>query len=312
MEPICMSLQKGPVEKYRSDDPHSEKVVSIMELGTLNDLKPDPHVTAKKRLFVGLVMGTSGLVCLFLVLLWVIPYVGLTTIHPVAPWIFGSLVLAAIFFVMWAAMGLVLNILSKKSLPLFKPMRGVTVKLFLPLMTLLGRAVGLSKDKVRSSFIKVNNELVETSGKTYSPDEIILLMPHCLQQSDCDVRLTYDIRNCKRCGKCHITGLLNLSDKYGLYLAIATGGTIARRIVVQRRPKLILAVACERDLSSGIQDSYPLPVYGILNMRPHGPCMNTSVPLDSLEEAIRFFLHPRYIPRETETETPATRKRRHH
>lgn len=307
-----MSLQKGPVEKYRSDDPHSEKVVSIMGLGTLNDLKPDPHVTAKKRLFVGLVMGTSGLVCLFLVLLWVIPYVGLTTIHPVAPWIFGSLVLAAIFFVMWAAMGLVLNILSKKSLPLFKPMRGVTVKLFLPLMTLLGRAVGLSKDKVWSSFIKVNNELVATNGKTYSPDEIILLMPHCLQQSDCDVRLTYDIRNCKRCGKCHITGLLNLSDKYGLYLAIATGGTIARRIVVQRRPKLILAVACERDLSSGIQDSYPLPVYGILNMRPHGPCMNTSVPLDSLEEAIRFFLHPRYIPRETETETPATRKRRHH
>jgi hypothetical protein len=312
MEPICMSLQKASVEKYRSDEPGSEKPVSIMELDTLNDLKPGPQVIAKKRLFVGLVMGTSGLVCLFLVLLWVIPYFGLTTIHPAAPWIFGSLVLAAIFFVMWAAVGLVLNIQSKKSLPFFKPMRGVTVRLFLPLMTLLGRAVGLSKEKVRSSFIKVNNELVATNGKTYSPDEIILLMPHCLQQSDCDVRLTYDTQNCKRCGKCHITGLLNLSDKYGLYLAIATGGSIARRIVVQRRPKLILAVACERDLSSGIQDTYPLPVYGILNMRPHGPCINTSVHLDSLEEAIRFFLHPRYIPRETEPETPSTQKLHHH
>jgi len=79
-------------------------------------------------------------------------------------------------------------------------------------------------------------------------------------------------------------------------MAIATGGTIARRIVVQKRPKLILAVACERDLSSGIQDTYPLPVYGILNERPNGPCLDTLVPLDQMEIALRYFLRMEAAP----------------
>jgi Uncharacterized conserved protein len=70
---------------------------------------------------------------------------------------------------------------------------------------------------------------------------------------------------------------------------VATGGTIARRIVVQHRPSLIIAVACERDLASGIQDTHPLPVYGILNSRPFGPCLDTDVALDRVEWAIKEF-----------------------
>ncbi len=89
-----------------------------------------------------------------------------------------------------------------------------------------------------------------------------------------------------------------MSDRYGIDLAIATGGTIARSIVVRKRPRLILAVACERDLASGIQDIYPLPAFGVVNARPFGPCFNTQVSLDALEEAIRAFLHPRCLPAE--------------
>lgn len=251
---------------------------------------------AKKRLFIGLTLGTCVLLCLLLIMMWIVPYIGLTAISPAFPWIFGILIFSAVLFVIWASFGLVLNIVTGRSLPFFGRMRGVTVTLFLPLMTLLGRALGISKARIRSSFIKVNNELVAAKNGHYAPHELLLLMPHCLQSSKCGIRLTYDINNCKRCGKCPITGLLALSEKYGIHLAIATGGTIARRIVVQQRPKLILAVACERDLASGIQDTYPLPVFGILNRRPFGPCYNTKVPLDHLEEAIRKFLDPSYAP----------------
>jgi len=256
----------------------------------------DQYVNAKKRLFIGLVMGTSALVCFVLVLLWVIPYIGFAAIHPIAPWILGALFLAVVFLVIWSCFGLVLNIISGKTLPFFKRMRGVTVKLFLPLMMLLGRLLGISKEKIRSSFIQVNNELVASTGKTYTPNEILLLMPHCLQNSKCKMRLTYNINNCNRCGKCPINGLLELSEKYGLHLTVATGGTIARRIIVQKRPRLILAVACERDLASGIQDAYPLPVFGVLNYRPLGPCLDTQVSHQRLEDAIRMFLKPDAVP----------------
>jgi hypothetical protein len=264
--------------------------------------------SARKRLFIGLITGTSVLVLLVLAALWVVPYMGLRNIHPLAPVLVGAALAALAVLVAWAALSLVLNILLGRQLPFSRRMRGVTIKLFLPLMTLLGRTLGFSKERIRASFIKVNNELVRSEAGRYKAEDILLLMPHCLQNSRCDMRLTYNIQNCKRCGKCSIKNLIEFSERYGVSLAIATGGTIARRIVVQTRPKLILAVACERDLSSGIQDTYPIPVYGVLNERPHGPCLDTSVCMAHLEAALALFLDEMPSPAgqpEAEPSTPA-------
>ena len=258
--------------------------------------------TAGKGLFLTLVAVTSLFLCLFLLSLWVIPYFGFNAIHPWAKWIAAGLVGSALLVVLWASLGLLIKSTTGKNLPFFNKMRGITIRLFLPVMTLIGRIFGISKNKIRSSFIKVNNDLVLSEAGTFRPEQMLMLMPHCLQNSRCKLRLTYNVRNCKRCGKCSIAGLLELSDKYNIHLAVATGGTIARRIVVERRPKIILAVACQRDLASGIQDTYPLPVYGILNLRPHGPCLDTLVPLDHLEAAIRRFLDPRHYPEPVESE----------
>ncbi|GFK95350.1 hypothetical protein NNJEOMEG_03212 [Fundidesulfovibrio magnetotacticus] len=246
--------------------------------------------SSRKRLFIGLIAATSLAVTTVLALLWIVPTIGLDTIHPWASAVWGGVVALAIVLVGWASLGLALSVAAGRTLPLTKRLRGVTIKLFLPLMIILARLFGISKERVRNSFIKVNNELVLGEGKHYKPHEILLLLPHCLQSSTCGVRLTYDIFNCKRCGLCPVAGLLALTEAYGVHMAIATGGTIARRIVVQKRPRLILAVACERDLASGIQDTYPLPVFGVLNERPKGPCLDTVVPLERLEQALRHFL----------------------
>ena len=298
-----MKPAEDSIEHNRKGESTQESLKPSLVQDPETDKEYLRYASAKKRLFIGLVMGTSALVSMFLVLLWIIPYIGLKEIHPTAPWIFGVLIFTAIFIVAWAAFGLVINIVSGKALPLFKRMRGITVRLFLPLMMLLGRTLGINKEKVWASFIKVNNELVASSGKRYRPSEILLLMPHCLQRSDCTVRLTYGVENCKRCGKCPILGLLDLSLKYGVHMDIATGGTIARRIVVQKHPKIILAVACERDLSSGIQDTYPLPVFGILNDRPFGPCLDTQVSLNRLEAAVQNFLDPEFYPKTGQIES---------
>ena len=245
---------------------------------------------SKKRLFIGLLSGTSLLVVILLALAWAIPYIGLSAIHPLAPWILGAVLLVAGVLVLWSTAALALNILLKRQVLFSRKIRGLTVKCFLPLMILVGKLVGISQERVRASFIRVNNDMVTAEGRTYSPEEILLLMPHCLQNSRCKYRLTYNINNCRRCGECPIAELLNISDEFGVHLAIATGGTIARRIVVQTRPKIILAVACERDLASGIQDTYPLPVFGILNQRPHGPCLDTHVDVVLVRHYLRYFL----------------------
>jgi hypothetical protein len=245
---------------------------------------------SRKRLFIGLLCGTGLTVCALLALLWLIPYLGLANIHPLAPWGLGLFVAAIMTVVLWATFGLAAGIALGRPTLASRHLRGVMAKVLLPLMTIFARLFHISKSRVRASFIKVNNEMVTAEALRHPPDRLLVLLPHCLQSSRCAHRLTYDIKNCQRCGKCPVDGLIALSEHYGVPIAIATGGTIARRIVVQQRPKLILAVACERDLSSGIQDTYPIPVYGVLNERPNGPCLDTRVALPHLELALRHFL----------------------
>ena len=83
---------------------------------------------------------------------------------------------------------------------------------------------------------------------------------------------------------------MKLADEYGFTFFVATGGTLARQIIKEKRPKLVLAIACERDLMSGIQDVYPLPAVGVLNIRPNGPCYNTKVDLDEVKKVLQSVI----------------------
>jgi uncharacterized protein len=150
----------------------------------------------------------------------------------------------------------------------------------------------LSRNKlaVWEGFIKMNNSIVEKSGLNLNPEELLVLLPHCLQNTKCDIRITTDIKNCKDCGICEIGGLKNLLDEYGVKGFVVTGGTLARRIAKEKLPKGIVAVACHHDLAEGISLVYPIPVYGVLNDRPEGPCLNTHVDLKKIRDGIKVFL----------------------
>ncbi len=152
---------------------------------------------------------------------------------------------------------------------------------------LVGAFFRKRKESLQRVVIGLNNRLVRREHP--KTKKILLLLPHCLQTSECTIRLTHNIYNCERCGRCEIRDLIGLAEDNGLNLFVATGGTIARKIVMEARPEAIVAVACERDLSSGLVDTYPIPVLGVSNERPFGPCFNTSVDLGKVKEAIRFF-----------------------
>jgi hypothetical protein len=149
----------------------------------------------------------------------------------------------------------------------------------------------LKIEKVEQSYIEIKNFLFNKNIKRYAPQDILILSPHCIQNSNCKFKVTYDIDNCRRCGKCQINDLVNFKEKYGVNVAVATGGTMARKVVKDTRPKVIIAIACERDLTSGMQDVKKIPVYGIINDRPNGPCFNTRVDVSKIEKAIKKLLN---------------------
>jgi hypothetical protein len=241
-----------------------------------------------KRLFLSLLLAVGAILAMGGLGVWLLP-----SLHPgVEFWLpaFLGALLGSLAFLLWSGIAiLVFATLFERDLPGTRRFRGLLLKgFFYPLVT-VARAVGVHKERVERSFIAVNNQLVLRSVRKIRPDRILILLPHCLQIDACEVRITRDIRNCQSCGRCPIAGLLELGERYNVHLSVATGGTIARRIIVEQRPQLIIAVACERDLTSGIHDAHPLPVYGILNDRPHGPCFNTRVDLTEVERALERF-----------------------
>ena len=252
---------------------------------------PKTSVTPpRKRLFVSLMGITCLIVVAIIFLAWWIPNRGLANIHPNLPHIVGIIMVVLSGAAILGTGLLVLTTALGKDIFLTRFMRLVVIKFLLPVIEFVGRVIGLDKDNIRQSFIAMNNSLVTSQRMKVRPDRILVLLPHCIQLSDCEIKVTGDIHKCLQCGRCSIKGLVDISYKYNIAISVATGGTLARKVIVEKRPKLVIAVACERDLTSGIKDCYPLPVIGILNERPFGPCFNTVVDVPKIDAALSLVL----------------------
>lgn len=248
-------------------------------------------IPVRKRLFIGLLAVSMLSAALFLGgIYYLATNPDRTLFNQILLLILAGLLLGGVVVAAFGVGGMVLTILYARDInALHGPMR-VAVSLFFPIVLTLGRLFHIDVDRIKSSFIEVNNHLVRSKEFKILPGQLLLLAPHCLQNSDCPYKITVDINNCHRCGNCSVKSLLELKDRYGIKVGMATGGTLARKFVQEYRPRAIVAIACERDLTSGIQDSSPLPVLGVTNERPFGPCFNTNISLSNVEEAVCFFI----------------------
>jgi uncharacterized protein len=240
----------------------------------------------RKRLFIGLLMVACTLVLTVAFLLWWVPSVGLPQIHPWLPFFFAAILAGVALLIVSGLSLLILTLLTGRDLFFSQRLRRIVIKYLFPAIIAMGRLLGVDRDTLQQSFIVLNNQLVRAKKLRVRPERALLLLPHCIQFADCAIKITGDVDKCRRCGQCDISALAELAARRGVFIAVATGGTLARKIIVEKHPAFILAVACERDLTSGIREAYPLPVIGILNRRPHGPCFNTTILLAEVRKAL--------------------------
>ena len=247
-------------------------------------------IRPKKRIFIALVSFATLAAAVICYCIWKLMAPGLSQLNYYLPYIMGVVVLLLVLSLMIGVFGIVLAILGVPTLKFFYYWAWHVINFLFPLAVFIGGLFNIPHEKIEQSFIEVSNYLVRQQKVKVTADRLLILTPHCIQLDTCSFKVTRDINNCHQCGRCGVGDLLALSKKYGLKVAISTGGTLARQAVKQARPKAIVAVACERDLTSGIQDVFPLPVLGVLNERPNGPCFNTRADMHKVEEAIRAFL----------------------
>jgi len=247
----------------------------------------------KKRLFIGMISLATLLFALALFLIWYIGVPGLSRIQPMLPWILGGIFTLIIAVAFFGIVNLVLAVSGMPYLSILQKQTYTWINLLFPTAVRLGKLFGVTRRQLEGSFIAVSNLLFNRKQIRVPAERLLVLTPHCLQLASCPHKITRDPHNCKRCGGCDIGALVTLADEMGFHFFVATGGTLARQVVYKSRPKVVLAIACERDLMSGIQDVYPLPAVGVLNIRPNGPCYNTHVDMDEVRRQIERIVIPK-------------------
>ena len=247
----------------------------------------------KKRLFLGLLLASEFFVALALYGLWLICCPGLENIFEYLPTIVGIFLIVVSTISFGAVCNMVLAVKGLPTLKLFHRYSFALIKLLFPVAVRIGKVFGIKRRQLEGSFIAVSNLIFMKSGIKVPAKRLLVLSPHCLQLTSCPHKITRDPNNCKRCGGCNVGDLMKLADELGFTFFVATGGTLARQVVMKIRPQAVLAIACERDLMSGIQDVYPLPAVGVLNIRPNGPCNNTRVDMDEVRRVLDQIIDKR-------------------
>lgn len=243
----------------------------------------------KKRLFIGL-LGISlvFVTAIFAAAWWLVAWQRLV-INQVILVVLTCLAITILLILGVGVAALIWTLWRSRTIPSLQSAMATATNLLFPLTIHIGKWVGLEEESIKNSFIQVSNQLVKNRIRAKRFQRIMILAPHCLQWVHCPHKITIDINNCKDCGKCPISQLRQLAQKYAARLYVVTGGTFARKVIKDYRPQAVVAIACERDLTSGIQEVSGIPVIGIVNERPEGPCCNTIVDLDKVEAAIRYF-----------------------
>jgi hypothetical protein len=195
----------------------------------------------------------------------------LSTLHYRAPALLWSvlLLLTAVLWVWWTLL-FVAQQLERPLLPERLAERGP----FLRLMRLTSRVAARfgRRDWVENAAVKVYNTLAVMRRRKVGQGELLLLIPRCLS------KVTLD-------------GVLGVAGKYGVPVFVATRGQLARRVIRERRPRAVVAVACERDMVSGLHDvAGKIPVLGLTMTLPSGPCKDASLDLRQLEQWVRAYV----------------------
>lgn len=222
----------------------------------------NPFLLLFALFFIG-VVGVAWLV-------WYLIFPRLAEIHPKAPLYTGVLFLTVGGGVVLASLSVILSVLSNRRLFLTRLALFFLIVAVRPMGRIAAR-FGFPRDRVENSFLKIHNTVVRLIDRGGGYDRILVLLPRCLSR-EARVRL------------------VEIAERYRCRLHTAGGGTEALNQIRALHPKAIVAVACERDLVTGIRDAGTgIPVIGVPNIRNNGPCWKAGVDYDEFEKAVRYF-----------------------
>ncbi|MFQ5670317.1 MAG: DUF116 domain-containing protein [Acidobacteriota bacterium] len=165
-------------------------------------------------------------------------------------------------------------------------------RVFLRILLRAVRIVGDKTDPVLRSYVRANNAAVRSLYRRRKPENILILLPHCVVYSRCPKKVVKDLSRCTDCDLCQMEGILGLSDRSRLPTGIAVRSAEAYSQARALGPDLTLAVACDDRLVKGITRVPELPAFALPLHLPEESCHDNLVDMGGLREAMSYFLGP--------------------
>jgi len=151
--------------------------------------------------------------------------------------------------------------------------------------------MGVDEKEFFQLYVKTKNSASREKFASTPYSERILLLPQCLRSRECPAELGEYGYECQECGKCELKKIIHLTKTLGYKgTFILPGGSIAKKILLETKPKASLGVACFKELVLGSFLCEKLGVVGQGVALLRDGCVNTLADWKSLNDTLHLRL----------------------
>jgi uncharacterized protein len=140
------------------------------------------------------------------------------------------------------------------------------------------------------SFCAWNNRKLREHFQIHRARKVLVLLPHCIQASNCKAGIVADLWNCYSCGRCPAGDVLAKVLSANWNCRINNRSHKVYREAREFKPDLIVAVSCADRLLKGLTKLPQVPSYVIPLQLPHGMCVDTTFNLPHLAAAMEALV----------------------
>jgi hypothetical protein len=151
--------------------------------------------------------------------------------------------------------------------------------------------MGVEEKELFQLYVEAKNRSLIDSFAATPYNERVVLLPQCLRGKDCPAEIGKYGYECQQCGRCNVAKIVQLTKDLGYKgTFILPGGSLAKKILVELKPKASLGVACSKELVLG---SYLCEKVGVIGQGVEllrDGCINTIVDMKALKEALHISM----------------------
>ena len=152
----------------------------------------------------------------------------------------------------------------------------------------LATKVGVEEQELFQLYVETKNRSLIESFAATPYNERVVLLPQCLRAKDCPAEIGKYGYECQQCGRCSVAKIMQLTKDLGYKgTFIMPGGSLAKKVLLELKPKASLGVACYKELVMG---SYLCEKVGVIGQGVEllkDGCINTIVNMKALKEALK-------------------------